>query len=308
MPLAYFNQWHYVLCKRIFIDTDERDLSRSPSAFNSYHELEELYEKIVAMELVSWNIPFDVVPTFFTDSSVQPQNNLLDIYLEDIPHTVDLTLTVVLNGTGYSTPEDLGASLVAQIETAMNATYLTQVDWLTSGGVVSTRFHYRVDEYGRLLIYCRRDAVVDSANMQYLFFSGPSNGFTPYEVLGFASASDTDVIAVPGPVTYPLPSFPPLLSVYRCVDVSINEAPEFKPLRRIIMTGSDFDTYNVVRRNYMLMTRPINNLQSLRVRTSLADGSEPALRSTAGIDIVLELLVAAQEQTVPSWVQQVLRV
>jgi hypothetical protein len=305
MPLAEFDQWHYVLCRRIFLDTEDRQLAQSPSPFNARYELDQLYEKVVGIELATWNLPLDAVPGLYEASTAQhPRNNVLDVYLEDIPFTTRLAFTVALVGTGFANADALGAALAHQLLRTMDD--LSNANW-NSGTSPVTTFRHEVDGAGRLLLFCERDQVANSVIMQFLFATGPNAGASPWSILGFADAADTQVSVSPL-LTYPVPSVAPRLSLYRYVDVTVDKTPEFAPLRRILMVGDDYHTHSVVRRNFMLLTRPLRTLDSLRVRVTLSDGTEPTVNSSSGMDFVLDLLVVAQEQRVPPWVQQVLRV
>ena len=304
MPLARFDNKHYIQGARVFVDSDNRDTAIDP-ANTQYDVLVNLnngFDNVVGVDLSSWNIPYDTVPVFYeTTTSQHKQNNLLDVYLEDIPFTHSVSFTVTLVGSGYSSTDALGKSVCSQINAALII--------LNGGGGTFTNinsFVYTVGSDGRLFISAPAAKPSGVTRCQFLFGSGPSAGSTPYYVLGFASATDT-IMSVSPLVSSPLPSVPPR-RVYRSVDLSIQQMKEIPILRRICMSGSDYNTFSYVTRNYMLLTEPLRHVDRFRVILKLADGRTAKPNAATGFDAVLDLMLVVEDQVIPSWVKQVIRV
>lgn len=283
MPLATFSSWHYLSVKRIFFDSDARILTQSPSPFEIRQDLDSVYENLVAIDIVSWNIPYDVCPCFFEDSTLRPQNNLLDVKVGLLG--VYNEFTVELVGTGYGSTASLATAVTAQIQSAY--------DTLVGGAFT---FNYTVDTKGRIVF-----GTTNADSLEFLFTSGPSAGKTPYSVLGFATDADT---------TYGItPSVAPRLSEFRYVDLSIKEVSELAPLRRIFLRDpAEYILKNEVNRNFALLTKPIKNAQTMTLRMQLQEGRKPTLHATTGYDVLVDVLLGTTVQHVPAWVQQVLSV
>ena len=304
MPLATFKNKHYIQGARVFIDSDDRESTIDP--FNTQYDvlvnLNNGFDNVVGLDLSSWNIPYDTVPVFFeTTTSQHAQNNLLDVYLENVPFTHSVSFTVTLVGSGYGSTDALGKSVCSQINGALII--------LNAGGGTFTNvdsFIYTVDSDGRLLITAPAAQPAGVTRCQFLFGSGPSAGFTPYYALGFATPVDT-ILSVSPLISSPLPSVPPR-RVYRSVDLGIKQINEFPILRRICMSGSDYNTFTYVTRNYLLLTEPLRRVDRLRMSLKLADGRTATPNAAVGFDAVLDLMLVVEDQVIPSWVKQVIRI
>ena len=63
MGLESVDTPHYLVCRRVYVNTDNKDPTRSRSNFDVVVDLAELYTRVQALELVSWMVPFDISPT-----------------------------------------------------------------------------------------------------------------------------------------------------------------------------------------------------------------------------------------------------
>lgn len=304
MPLATFNNNHHLLCRRVFVDSDTYLLGQSPSPYNVLIDLENGIEQVVGVDIVSWNMPFDVVPMFFSDSTHgKQQNNLLDIYLEDKPFTESISFTVALTATGYNSIEALGDAMLSQIKNMQDET--------AGGGLLNSasyRFSYTIDAARRLLFVAKFSGTIeDSANVIFKFTTGPNAGLSPWEALGFANASDTIVSSSPV-INGPLPSVTPKTKPYRCVDISISQIKEYPILRRIYLTGDEYNTTSCVKRGSLFLTEPLKRIDQMRVFVKLANGRTPALNAATGFDLIVDLLTVAQVPSIPGWVKQIIHI
>lgn len=305
MPLATFNNRHHLLCRRVFVDSDTYLPNQSPSPYNVLVDLENGIEQVIGVDIVSWNIPFDVVPMFFADNTHGKQrNNLLDIYVEDKPFTDSMSFTVALVATGYGSLKALGDGILGQIITAQTEA----AGLLGTFHPLSYKFRYTIDASKRLLFEMRNaSGDADSANVIFKFATGPSAGSSPWEALGFANASDTIVSNSPL-INGPLPSVTPKMKPYRCVDISISQIKEYPVLRRIYLTGDEYNTTSYVKRGSLLLTEPLKRIDQMRVFVKLANGRTPALNAATGFDLIVDILSVAQVPDIPGWVKQIIRI
>lgn len=286
---------NHLQCKRVFVNSDLRTLSRSPSPFNMFVPLSDEVKNIVGLEVSSWNVNFDTAPCIFKAGNSVPkqaQNNLLDIRVTRLDTSETSTATVELQPAGYKNATDLVKSLVDQMGHAFN----------TYGAV----FTGTVGADGKAVISCTSLSVGD-LSLEYLFASGPSAGKTSYRLLGFASPVDTPLSLVSPVVHSPVAQYPPFLKPYRSVDVSVAEASEFPILRRIDLSGDGYYSSDRVYRGFALLTRPLRTIHELRVVMRLSDGSGPTRSVSGGYDLVLDALTLVEAESIPPWVHQVIR-
>jgi hypothetical protein len=267
--------------------------------------LDQLYEKIVAMELVSWNMPFDIAPCIFEESLLSRANNLLDVEIEDVPSVLGIqAYTVVLKEEGFKTVEDMAISITGQLNSALqvaNDVYL----WDSGENAPAANeiaWHYSVLD-GKISFFAQSRSIPNSMLSRFMFSTGPSAGSTPALTLGFTTEADTLTSMSPLLVN-PVSTFPVILSPLRFVDVFIDEISELRPVVRIPMSGDLYSTDRWHRNSFRLLTNPIRNMQEIHVSLRMVGGAAPESVSTNGFDMIFDLLLLAPEQTVPTWVNQ----
>ena len=313
MPLASYKAPTYIRCDRLFVNTEDKNRVRSKSNFDVIVELDQLYEKVIAIELSTYNIPFDISPMFSDGSDGRIQNNLLDVRFTTLAtaggHPATVTINVDLSNRGFGTFQEVAEFLTDEIESELLLAGVAPFDPLHA--VEPFNMDITVVQGCKLSFNAQftntgAPIVQPSAQVEFLFTTGPGVGFTPWTVLGFPSDADTILSAIPL-INFPYSVLPLQLSLERWVDVIVEQASELDPVSRVPISGEDYDTdrFNVTKPR--LLTKPIRNMQEIRVRLAMQDGNEPTSVSTNGFDFVFDLLVISPEQCIPSWIQQELQ-
>jgi hypothetical protein len=136
--------------------------------------------------------------------------------------------------------------------------------------------------------------------MSFLFASGPNQTNSAHIAMGFTKI-DTPV----SPIQVSLTATQ--LRPFRFIDINLDAAAEFKPLKRIYMVDSisagsvrnDID----ITRTRLLSSQPLRSLNRLRVRITLENGVMPPDTGVSH-DFTLTVFSVANELNVPSWLRQ----
>lgn len=299
MVLQDFDAPHYLRRERVFINTDTKDPVRSRSDYDMVFDLDDFYEKVQSVELVSWTIPFDMSPTIYRAFGTNPANNLLDIRLSDPPGNANvLEFTTELISFGYGTLEEFGQSVVDQITFRL----LTLGDPYYNPDTNDFVMSYSITG-GKLSF----SAIVDDppvvVDVRFLFGTGTNAGSTPATALGMVDGVDTPITTVNGyDIHGPIGVVPAILSPFRYTDVKVSGVDY--NVARVPLTGPDFVTKRFNKTKFRLVDTPIRNVQETRITLTLPNGIEPIKVSTNGYDMVLEYLVLSPETGVPKWMVQ----
>jgi hypothetical protein len=305
MPLQNFDGASYLRSDRIFVNTNERDVGQSHSKFDFQQPLDQLYEKIVSMELVSWNLPFDMAPCIFAESELNETNNLLDVEIRDVAAILGTqTFTVELLEAGYKTVEDMARDITRQLNLQMQVIGGTYSPVAIIDGGTETVWHSTVQD-GKISFFADSSGVPNSMLTRFLFTSGPSAGSTPATVLGFQTEADT-ITEVSPLIIGPTSTFPVILSPLRFVDVFVSQIDELSPVMRIPLSGDLYDTDRFHVNSFRLLTQPVRKLQELNIRLEMIGGLSPEPVSTNGFDLIFDVLLLAPQLAVPSWTKQLL--
>jgi hypothetical protein len=305
MPLQTLPSRNYLRCERIHVNSNDRS-DQSKSAFDFVVPLDQLYEKVVAFELVSWNVPYATAPCIFSETRLTSPNNLLDVRLTDVPSVVgSRTFAVEMHEAGYATVEDLAIDLENQLMWHMDA---EDFEYHTEGAGAVDPVRFRVThEDGKLNVTSQMRAgavfVDNSMSVEFLFTSGPNAGSTPATVFGFTTEADT-LISTSPLILGPVSTFPVILSPFRYIDVFLKDVPELKPMARIPLSGDLYATENHNTNSFRLLTQPIRNIQELHIQLTMVNGADPEPVTTNGFDFVFDLLLLDPNNCVPTWIQQ----
>lgn len=324
MPLYNLNTPHYLNRRRVFIDADERDTEQSRSIWDASYILDRYYSKIQAIELVSYNIPRYIMPTFVnsrvtTDGKTVVGNNKLDIRLADVPETRSLTFTVTFPPGRYDSVSDFTSVLPTLIETAMDAE--GDAFFNTGAGVNFTVFTLPSSFYASDRVQVVSDISGDhtAISMEYLFGTGTNKDSSAWNVFGFKKGTNNGGLrtVVAGnslmtPITLydPVPDSEFTVAPYRYIDVYIQEAPELNPVARIFMTdekttSANYTTNQLVQNRPRLLTDlPLRKLQNINVRLEFEGGILPTEEFECGYDLIFDFLVLSPEQDRPKWTNQ----
>lgn len=321
MPLFRINTSHYLNRKRVFIDSDDKIVELSRTAYDTVYDLGELYEKVQSIELVNYNIPRSIVPTFvaerFTDDGLLVNgNNKLDILMTDFPVTISLQWTCTLAQSRFTDVTELAAYLQEALNDQMNAlgdpffNISNNVDWTVtannnsgSSQFVGFNLEFRARQNGD-------ETLITS---EFLFGSGPNKDNAPWNVLGFEPGVDNGgyqdlTNGILTAVIYdPVPDRIATVTPYRYVDVLIEEAPELAPVARIFMTDrlNRYTTNRrVINRTRLLSANPIRKISTMRVKLVFEGGIVPPDEWDTGYDLTFDFVILSPEQTIPCWTQQ----
>jgi hypothetical protein len=316
MPLLDTDRPLYLRRERVFVDSHARDEARSRDEFTVSVPLPRAVENVQAIELVDYNVPRDIAPTFVASRPGVPGNNLLDVQMEraGTGHTLEFTVELDTD-TRYSSYEALVESVADQISDAMDA----QGDayFATSNDVVVKRADNVAEvttgaEMGFVHIYIEHETAPEQLNLRFLFGSGPSRGKGPELVLGFDEGEDTLVVDAgtdffgTGPIVEMRAYKIAALTPFRYVDVFVEEARGAlgysTPLARIPLVDESYLRAGTRTDRPRLLSRPIRRLDRLSVSLRLQGDRLPsASTSHDGWDLVFDLLVLAKRPEVPGW-------
>lgn len=302
MVLQSINALHYLRCQRVYVNTDEKDQVRSRSNFDVVVELDQLYEKVQAIELVSWVVPFDMAPTLYEARLGVTANNIIDVFLTNPPgHTAVLTHAVTLQPGGYTSASDLGASIAGQI--------VTEIDTLGHATYNSTTNAFAVNSSvtdGKISFSATVTGALTPVDLQFLFGSGANAASAPARALGLPVGVDTPILLVGGTdIQGPVGIIPAQMSPWRYVDVNVTGV-NYK-MARVPLTGPDFVAKRFNKTKFRLLDTPIRRTQEIRAVLTLAGGLEPVTVSTNGYDMVYDYLLLSPEMCIPHWVVQSLQ-
>jgi len=254
--------------------------------------------------LVSWNVPYDMAPCIFAESELNVVNNLLDVEIDTVPPSASQAYTVALIEAGYKTVEDMAREIVRQLNLQMDLELGTYSTASIADGGTETLWHATVQD-GKISFFVESSGVPNSMSAKFLFSSGPSAGSTPASALGFQTENDT-IVSISPLLLGPTSTFPVILSPLRFVDVFIAEIDELSPVMRIPLSGDLYSTHRMHPNSFRLLTQPIRTLQEIHVRLEMVGGLSPESVSTNGFDMIFDILALSPQQSVPTWVGQLL--
>ena len=327
MPLYNINTPHYLNRRRIFIDTDLRDPEMSINQYDSVYRLDDLYQKVQSIELVAFNVPRAIFPTFVErqtheDGTDNTGNNLIDIRLRDVPLTQELVFTVTIPPSYFKTATELSTVLGPLIESTMDA----QGDafFNTGAGVAISLFVDTTTSPNEKIIY--NSAIGGNStiiSMEFLFETGTNVADSAWKVLGFIKNQDAGGYDVDtgGFITNdPLPSRAVLLQPYRYIDISIEEFPELSPIARIFVTDESItsdtaflsgqppanaSSYNRLKGPRLLSSNPLRHIDTFHLRIRFEGNVRPLPEfDHLGMDFTFDMLILSPEQAIPCWVEQ----
>jgi hypothetical protein len=282
---------------RVFVDSQRR-AAESRDEFDISFVLPEPIEDVRAIELVDFNVPRDISPTFVASEPGLPGNNLLDVRLvrKLDGSTLDFTVTLEPNAH-YATHAAMVLDVVTQINAAMDAQghgYFNTAGGVLVGGAVDAARIVEGAEQALTRFWAAEAGDLTKIDLTFRFGSGPSRGFAPERVLGFDEGADTvvptDNFFGTG-VFYERRGYKAAALVpYRFVDVFVAEAGPL-PLARISLNDPSYtrDPRQISRPRPL--TTPVRVLRAMTIRLRLEDGRRPVARTAHdGWDLVFDVL------------------
>lgn len=310
MPLqsSHAHGKEYIRRVRVYVDPDERDRGASRSQFSFIFPLKNIYENVIACELVDYTVRSRLQRTFVEETGGLPGNNMVDIHMEDVATGLEvLDFTLVIPPETFTAPL---ASLTSLLNTQMDAQGHAYHN--TGNGVVWTVTTLDTQnakgQDGALQFKVERLATPDTIEASFLFGSGTNRRNSAAAVLGFEPGVDTAPFTDALGTTwyYPVPDYTTTVTPFRHLNVFVREFPELAPLATIALTSTT--DYSVNRQetphNTRLLTEPVATLDQLRVDLTLPDGRFPTTEQCGAVDLVFDLLMLSPETSVPRWLKQ----
>lgn len=308
MPLQASNPYHgeYIRRVRLHVDPDERDRTRSPSQFSFLYPLKDEYEKVVACELVDYNVRTRLQRTFVERTGDYPGNNHVDIHMEDVATGLQvLDFTLVIPPETLTAPLDnLSTLLNNQMDAQGHAYHNTGNGVLWTVTTLATANAKGQD--GALDFKVERGATAGTIQATFLFGSGPNTRDSAAAVLGFEPGGDTAPFVDSTGTTwyYPVPQYVTTPIPFRYLNVNIREFSELAPLATIFLTNTtDYSLTREGMHRPRLLVKPARNIYELRIDLTLPDGRYPTPEQCGAVDLVFDLLLLAPESNIPDWVE-----
>jgi hypothetical protein len=341
MPLQDTSTPYYLQRYRLFVDSDEKIPSESPTEFEYTVRIRGSIRNVVSIELVDWSLQNIYAPTFIGKyNSLLPGNyysagevtaalgtndrhtyasmSKFDIRIQDETFTNEHLLTVDMDE--FLFPQSLAGvqynSRQAVVDAVTEAiAFHFEKDGVTDPNInyTNTSFFVGLDTPGHLQIYFYRTVGNAAMPCYFLFETGPSVSDAAPKPLGFLPGVDTTLppLAPSGVVgdQYILTS-PNLVNPIpvRYVDVIVKEA-DIEPLARVYFQ-SRFDADPYYNQPFdkglsvRLLTEPIDYLTKLTVKLQLPDGQEPSFYGAASHQLTFELLSFVPVQECSNWMIQ----
>lgn len=308
MPIAAFDEPHYLNRWRVFLSSEDRsNLAEADSLFNARFDLGQYRGLLLGVELIGHNIPRSFSPTFVADRldgvTVIPGNIMLDIEITNGVQT--LVFAATLNEGVFGAVAPMAAMITAAINTAMDAT--GDVNFTSA----LTPFSVTVANAGEMARLLVANGGGGAIVFTLLFGTGANADRSPVEVMGYGSGADAVSALVGGtPVSFSTGYVN--LSPFRWVDVMLPQFQEHRPTARIMLACNDSADFGKPTTNddtrhglRLLKDNPTSKLSELRVRLDFDRGVRPLPEYTQqDWDLTFELTILTPDLDVPGWLQQ----
>lgn len=326
MPLFSIDTPKYLNRKRVFIDTDFRNLEQSTSEYDCVFNLDTQYEKVQSIELVAFQVPKFIVPTFAQQKTHEngtqgAGNNMLDIRLRDVPFTRELVFSVEFPESYFTTTQELANMIPGIIEAAMDAE--GDAFFNTGAGVNITTSIETLYQGQMLRILSDIGGDQTLISMEFLFGSGANKDTSAWKVLGFMEGVDVggqSITTTFGATNDPFPTRVPLLKPFRYLDIFIDEFDELSPIARVYLTDkytsvdqlfaptnnpTDHESHNKLLAPRLLSSQPLRYIQTFNMRIRFEDNIRPFEEfQRFGMDFIFDMIILSPEQSIPIWVEQ----
>lgn len=322
MPLKDFpaNQGEkntYVHRERLYVSahTAESNLFNTKTFTVSDYQtiVDQAPQNVTSLELTNYIMPRTYATPFPYASSTSHGARYLDIRVEDVANpAVFLDFSIEMpNKVLYNTELTL-----EKFTQDLTDTY--QYYRSTTGiAVPDMSFRWMDDQefpsgqYGALLIYAIDDPVPvsSSANVYFLFASGPNADNSPWRELGFPTQADVggyQMLPSGLEVRYPVPSTRLNFWRDRYVEINIDQIPELEPFARVFVTSKEDYSNNSEEPtdDVRLLSNPPRFIDKLTVRLRMNQGRPINPRSIDVHSLTLDALCVVPNVTVPNWIQQ----
>lgn len=283
----------YVRIDKLFINSNDRS---SGTVTDYTIDLKTQLQNVIAIEVTGYNMPLAIAPTFTSRTSpVNPGNDKVDFCISNGIITTDFTFTWPSKQYTYSNVTVPYLSYVDTLQQLLNITIASDPTFGILGPNSAT-FATTIDPEERTVVTVYGAGVTGFC---FRFASGINTADSAYLPMGFTKV-DTLIAK-----TVTSSGFTQL-KPYRFVDINIDAAEEFKPLKRIYMT--DLLTFGTTRNDAdltrtRLLNQPVRSLQRLKISLSLENNIKPVDQGLAH-DLTLTVFSLNNEQVLPKWLKQ----
>lgn len=283
----------YVRTDKLFINSNDRS---SGTVTDYTIDLKTQLQNVIAIEITGYNLPLALAPTFTSRTSlINPGNDKVDFCISNGVITSNFTFTWPSKQYTYS---NVTVPYLSYVDTLQQLLNLSIASDPTFGalGPNSATFVAAIDPDERTVVTVYGTGVT---GFGFRFASGPNAADSAYNSMGFTKV-DTLVAR-----TVTSSGFT-RLRPFRFVDINIDAAKEFKPLKRIYMT--DLLTFGTTRNDAdltrtRLLNQPVRSLQRLQISLSLENNIKPVDQGLAH-DLTLTIFSLNNEQVLPKWLKQ----
>lgn len=286
---------NYIKVSRLYISSADRT-SNSPSRYDYFITLNQQLQYVVGFEVTGYNFPTAIAPTFVPAQGVNPGNNKVDFSLSNGIVTTIFSFTWPSNQFNYQNNAVPYLSYVDVLQQLMNNAI--QADPVFGAGAPNSAFFsVNVDPslFTSVTVFG-----VGVTGFAFLFGSGANAANSAHIPMGFNKVDTALALTQLSPGITQLQPF-------RFIDIRIDAAREFDPLKRVYI--SDQQSYGSVRndlditRTRLLSSEPIRSLRRLRVTITLEGGVLPP---DTGLDhdFTLTTFSVANEIVLPKWLNQ----
>lgn len=316
MALLQVNRDAYVRREFVYVDSTQR-LNTSKDEFDVNIELTNgAVRDVQAVEVVDYNIPRSIAPTFVEETATSAGNNIIDVLMVRVSTSASLQFVVTIppNST-YTSATTLATDLTALINTAMDAqgdpffNTANLVQWTVTALLYEPTVSPTAGTFSAVIT---ENTVEGTIYGYWLFRTGPNARNNPGRVLGFDPTQDTTI----NPFSTVLNSvYAPRgirfadLRPFHYVDVFVDQAEAGLgarlPVARIFLTDEDdaWRRTDTLPTGARLLAPPIRYAEQIRVYLLLQGGVKPVTTAKHGWDLTLELSLVSQEGSVPSWME-----
>jgi hypothetical protein len=285
---------NYIKITRLYISSADRNES-SPSTYDYIIDLDRHLQYCVGFEVTGYNFPTAIAPTFVPEKNLFPGNNKLDFSITAGVTSI-FTVTWPSNQFTYQNNAVPYLSYVDALQQLLNQAIAS--DPVFGVGAPNEAFFSTVADPNLHTSLSVSGAGV--LGFRFLFASGPNSANSAYLPMGYPKADTATALSS-------VSAGPTRLSPFRFIDINIDAAREFRPLKRVYI--SDQQSFGSVRndlditRTRLLSTQPVRSLERLRVTITLENGEQPP-ETGRDHDFTLTVFSVQNEINLPSWLNQ----
>lgn len=270
----------YVKVQRLFTSSRQRT-AKSKGTYEYTIDLSESISKLIGIELTGYSLPTDLAPSFLAPSNGFGGNDTVDFALR---------AGLLVKTFSFEWPNKMFTynTYTPALQTLLQNALTGDPDFGGTEFLVSEKF----DETTSITVS------TPGVDLSFLWLTGANRTRSAYQQMGFDRVDTTFSTTVQSPnVTR--------LSPFTYCDVSVQEIPEFSPLKRIYLDNSARLVKNDpgVSRTRLLAGQPNRILRTLTVRLTLEGGGFAPDGKEHDLNFTL-FCMQPEIASLPSWLKQ----